>query len=115
MYKLTLFGTVVRLSDCAVIPTDPANTDYAAYLAWVAEGNTPEAADPPVQPSATEQIATLERETLLARPTREFMLGMMVQLAAQQGATEPQLYASNPGYRKVKDLDEHIKALRSQL
>tara|TARA_B100000902_G_C26839680_1_gene682776 strand:+ start:361 stop:543 length:183 start_codon:yes stop_codon:yes gene_type:complete len=27
------------------IPTDPANTDYAEYLKWVAAGNTADAAD----------------------------------------------------------------------
>ena len=31
---------IVLRSDNAWIPTDPANTDYQAYLAWVAEGNT---------------------------------------------------------------------------
>ena len=32
------------------IPPDPANTDYAAYLEWVAAGNTPEPAPEPPAP-----------------------------------------------------------------
>ena len=49
-YKLikdNLTGTVISVqrSDTAIIPFDPDNTDYQAYLKWVAEGNTPTPAD----------------------------------------------------------------------
>ena len=37
--------TLIKRSDNAYIPFAPANTDYQAYLKWVAEGNTPEPAD----------------------------------------------------------------------
>lgn len=42
VYDTDLKTVIVRVSDKACIPCDPANTDYVAYLEWVAEGNTPE-------------------------------------------------------------------------
>ena len=50
-YKMYKLGTtnqltnepncIIRLSDMAAIPFCNDNTDYQAYLKWVAEGNTP--------------------------------------------------------------------------
>jgi hypothetical protein len=51
MYRIVIdklsnkqFG-VERISDDAHIPFDPDNTDYQAYLKWLAEGNEPEPAE----------------------------------------------------------------------
>ena len=54
-YKLTNYHfaynpeqkSVIRVSDNAFIPFDPANTDYQEYLEWVADGGVPEPADTP--------------------------------------------------------------------
>jgi hypothetical protein len=54
-YSLTGIGSIQRNSDGAFIPVDPHNLDYAAYLVWVAAGNTAASyvAPPPAPLSAT--------------------------------------------------------------
>ena len=53
MYQLlpdTTMGAatcIKRIADNAFIPFDPANTDYAEYLKWLAEGNQPLPAEQP--------------------------------------------------------------------
>jgi hypothetical protein len=42
------FTGLVRIEDGARVPLDPANVDYQAYLAWVAEGNVPQEPPAPV-------------------------------------------------------------------
>ena len=38
-------SSILRKEDNAFIPKDSENRDYQEYLTWVADGNTPEAAD----------------------------------------------------------------------
>jgi hypothetical protein len=40
---------IKRLSDNAFIPFDDANTDFAEYKKWLAEGNEPSPPDEPAQ------------------------------------------------------------------
>jgi len=50
MYQLTTSTSIIRLSDNAFIPAAPGNRDYADFLAWKAEGNTPLPAPAPAPP-----------------------------------------------------------------
>lgn len=45
MYQLTNSSTVIRLLDGTLIPEDPDNRDYAAYLAWLKDGGVPKPAE----------------------------------------------------------------------
>jgi hypothetical protein len=56
-YKLVaehpIFGTsntVIRISDGASIPFDPANMDFVEYNKWLSEGNIPLPPDEPTLP-----------------------------------------------------------------
>jgi hypothetical protein len=77
---------------------------------------------PPPRNVAAE-IHALEQTTLMPRPVRDYMLEDMENRAAaageQQGLTRAQsiavLRSRNAGYRRVKELDEQIAALRALL
>ena len=57
-YQLTASDCILRLTDNAFIPPDPANADYAAYLSWVEAGNTPE---PAPEPPAPQELTAQEK------------------------------------------------------
>jgi hypothetical protein len=50
-YRLTeTDATVIRTSDEAYIPNDPANADWVEYQAWLDAGGVPDPYVPPSQP-----------------------------------------------------------------
>ena len=94
---------------------NPDGSQESILASALPEGTEVLPADPPAPPSPAAEIDRLERETLLPRPVRDVLLALMVKEAAAMGVDEPTLYAVNPGYRRVRDLDNQIAALRSQL
>jgi len=61
------------------------------------------------------EIDELERGNMIPRVTREFILVVMEKEAKASNITSDQLYNANIGYRKLKDLDSQIRALRAKL
>lgn len=68
MYQLTDTTVVIRTAADGTIsfPADPANTDYAEYLEWLAEGNTPDPYVPPPPPPVTSVTPRQARLALLS-------------------------------------------------
>jgi hypothetical protein len=92
--------------------------DDDSFISLLPSGSVPitdeeaEALKPaPAAPSAQSQISALEQSNLLPRVTREFMLLQFAAVAASQGI-DP---TTNIAYVKVKELDDQIAGLRSQL
>jgi hypothetical protein len=71
MYQLTQGDTILRTADGAFIPPDPANTDYAAYLAWVDKGNMPDPAPVPEPAPTLTTEQKLEAAGLTVAELRE--------------------------------------------
>jgi len=71
-------------------------------------------------PDYAAEIDALERQNLMPRATREFMLLMYSTTAAGQGIPPSQLLDPNdthysPAFAKLESLDLQIKALRAKL
>ena len=62
MYQLTPAPAILRLSDGAHIPADPANTDYAAYLQWLSDGNDPAPAPAPPVPTQAQALRQIDAD-----------------------------------------------------
>ena len=72
-YQLTQGTTILRLTDNAFIPPDPANRDYQEYLEWISEGNTPLPPEPLPEPEPLTPEQKLEASGLTVEELKELL------------------------------------------
>jgi len=72
-YQLTSGDSIVRLTDNAFIPPDPANTDYQKYLLWLEEGNEPLPPDPEPTPEPLTAQQKLEAAGLTVEELKDLL------------------------------------------
>jgi hypothetical protein len=61
------------------------------------------------------EIDALEASQYMTRGEREGWLALTLSQAAAQSISEPTLYSKNPFYKKLKDINTQITALRAEL
>lgn len=126
MYQHTVnAGGVIRLTDRALIPFDTGSADYQAYLSWVQLGNVALPAPLP-DPAALAKaaLASLERDTMMGRGLREYLLVSMQDLAMRQAenataagypTTAQEILAGNAAWNRLVAINAQAFALRAQL
>jgi hypothetical protein len=98
-----------------------------AYIAWLAEGNTPEPADippAPTPPTKAERIRALEQQAAdaQAKVTRQALLALALEKAcadpAAQGLTQSQVHdflmTQDNGYRALYTVEQEVQAIRAE-
>jgi hypothetical protein len=119
IYKTVSSNLIIRMTDNASIPADPANADYALYLQEVSEGATVLPVDP-IDPNIAimGQISSIESTTMVPRITREFMMRTIEDYANRTATTDltaAQILAKDFGYQRIKAVDDQVKKLRASL
>lgn len=126
MYKLTKFNSIHRLSDDTFLPMTEESQGYVEYLAWRADGNTPEPADdlePTPSQKAKSALEALERETMMNKGMREFFMVSMQDIATRQSEQMAEhgiemsprdILAGRPAWVKLVKINEQALALEKE-